>query len=375
MISSLFDVRRLLSDVRKRLLYTRRPILTAPKVEGLPEGLEPDIINQICRDYFDGPLASVVHFHLSGWKSYGAYRLIGKTAPGTEVRLIFKVDHYSLEEHPGLAGLPIQLGPSEFRVYSQPGSALAPFLPKVYLAEERIPGLEYRYILEDLRGEYERPIYDEKKAHAAALLPRVHQALREWEQEVRPQGLIQYGPEFSRKIQTYAREELEKLQQQVDLPTLDTTLKRWPEIAAVHLNPEFKQETGRQPIHGDANFTNIHLHKKDPRGIKLVDWEWAGVGTPASDLASLLKGAGLLIEMEAIKQFTKASAKGNAHAWVNRKQFERLYLWCHLERAILDAGYLSAQRIKNEKIGNMNLSVSVEQSLKRILNTVQQLSS
>ncbi len=345
-------------------------------IAGLPDGITAETLNKICLDQFSEKALSYSYQHLSGWKPTGAYRLLMKTHRGNEIRLIFKDSIYQKDQIPALAGLPLRPGPPEYTIYSNPTGAIAAFIPQVYLAEEITPGKHYRYLLEDLGQNYHAVGYQKEFVLSCYLLPKLHQALQDWSNEIKPQGFLQYGKKHAWSLQKYAHDNLVIYSQYSDDPILKSVLLCWPKIADLHLQEEFYRQQSNILIHGDTNYTNFFLHTQDIEQFRVVDWEWAGYGLPYADLASLLKSIPEDIEKTAFKKYINAS-DGRNQSLNQNMPFEenwRLYLWCQLERGILDASFLAVQYIKAPYPARFSLPRAVSQSLHQILKVYQQLS-
>jgi hypothetical protein len=373
--NNLFNLRQWFYRVRHR-----RQKMAARKdlsiISGLPDGIEMEVLEDVCRRHLNCAVDTVSHVHLSGWKSSGAYRLIVASPNGAEHRLVYKHAYYGEEEIPALQGLPVIPGPPEYDIYRQDGGQLARFLPDVYLAEEVVPGTTYRYLLEDLSAEYRPMKGDEDRLHGSSLLPELHHALAEWSATADTSHLIPYGRAFSEALQQYVCRNLEQYSQQAVSSDLKIILSQWKDIARVHLQPEFFSEP-LQPIHSDANFSNIHLHRTDPTRFKVVDWEWAGFGDPYADLSALLKGSLANMQRKAFSRFTQAasgSGSGQYNGQANEKQAFRRFLWSSLERSILDAGFVSAQHMNATHQARVNMETAINRSLSSILYFYRQLS-
>src|SRR5512133_3288142 len=140
---------------RLRNQYLSKSTPQLPPTRGVPPGLDIRTIQAICAEAFHTNILSVAYYHISGWKSAGAYRLIIETQPGEFTNLIFKDTIYETEEIPALLNLPVHPGPAEYAIYHQSEGPLAEYLPTVYLAEEIVPSLHYHYIFEDLASDYQ----------------------------------------------------------------------------------------------------------------------------------------------------------------------------------------------------------------------------
>lgn len=370
-------LRQFLYSFRRRYRKSQRRRSAKPVafVEGLPPGITPELVNEVCLDYFGVQPQSFSSQHLSGWKPSGAYRLCIHTQRGCDLHMIYKESFYKPDHIPALEKLPILPGPPEYMVYSQPVGALAPYLPVVYLAQELSAGVHYRFLMEDLGHEYHR-IYDtDEILRSSALLTRLHQALNEWAAEIKPLKLIHYGKQVSEALEEYALATFEKYRQNTDDPALKSVLACWPKISKTHLSPEFFELQPDRPIHGDANYTNVHVHNRDPFKFKLVDWEWAGYGFPHADLASLMKGMPDELEKSALQKFLGSTRNPNPclNPGLTAKENQRLYYWCRLERGLLDAAFLTNQHLNSFHPTSFSLPETIHRSLLQMLSACQKL--
>ncbi len=359
------EIRQYLFDLRKRFFSPRRKRKPVPILQGLPEGLLRETINELCRAHFNSIPASFQHQHLSGWKTSGAYRIFVTLEGGREIRLIYKTAIYNEVDIPALSGLPTRPGPAEYTILSQAAGPLEPYLPCIYLAEETTPGALYRYIMEDLAENYRRPSEDADILRIANHFPVFHEAILDWKPASRA-GLIQYGREFSTALQSYALPRLEQFASQEDDPTVRELLDNWEAVTRIHLEPEFFETGDYALIHGDPNYTNVYLNKRDPRKIKFVDWEWAGFGSPYADLVSLLKGGPTYVERRAVERM---AASLNQPA---EKGF-RSYNWGHLERGILDSAFLSVQALSTGHETRFSLHNAVSTAARRSMRAYRHL--
>lgn len=375
-MEALAGFRRFAYSLRRKYIQKRRAI-RPPMSDGLPEGISPDIINAVCVEHLNEKPLSFFHQHLSGWKLSGAYRLVVKTRSGNTIRLIYKDAVYRNDQIPALINLSIHPGPPEYAIYSQPVGSMAPYLPRVYLAEEVIPGIQYRYILEDLSQNFHKLYTLDDISRFCSMLPRLHQALSEWSKELKPIGLLMFGKGFSQALQEYARENLERYGQQSSDPELLSVLNCWSPISELHLSPEFLVHQPNEPIHGDTNYTNIHIHNRDPYQFKIVDWEWAGIGLPHADLASLLKGMPEDIVEPSIRKFLGSTRNPNPclNPALTPEENKRLYLWCQLERGLLDAAFLTAQHLNAANVAGFSLPEAISRALRQVFAVFKQLSN
>jgi hypothetical protein len=370
-ILQLSNLRRLAYRIHKSLFPSKKKPLRRINLPGVPDGVDLDLLNEISREHFDAPVVSTSYEHLSGWKTSGAYRIHLSLPGGRTIPIIYKIASYERSEIPALEGLPVQPGPAEYAIYSQLVGPLQPYLPKIYKAEEVTPGKCYRYILEDLFENYHWAKGNQAVTQAAKLLPNLHDALKEWAQAANTEALLQYGPAFSLELQEYAHPRLVRYQEHVPDPGIKQVLDQWLAITSMHLRPEFQSLQSNQLIHGDLNFTNIHLHNTDERLMKLVDWEWAGFGYEQSDWASLLKGTDAILETKSVQQFYAELPQPR----LDPRQNLRLYHWAQMERGLLDASFLAVQYLRIENKSRQELPNAIRSAARRVLTAYQILSS
>jgi hypothetical protein len=344
-------------------------------IEGLPLGMTPDLLDEVCLRYFNVRPQSFSSQHLSGWKPSGAYRLRIRTQHGSDIHLILKESYYTTDHIPALEKLPVRPGPPEYMIYSQPVGALASYLPNIYLAQELVPGTHYRFLMEDLAQEYHRVYDTDEIFRASAMIPSLHQALNEWANETNPQKMVHYGKGASQALEEYARDNLEKYSEYSKDSSIKAVLSCWPKISSAYLSPEFLELQPARPIHGDTNYSNVHIHNRDPLRFKLVDWEWAGYGFPHADLASLLKGVPEEMEKRALQMFIGSSKNPNPclSPGLTLKDNQRIYHWCQLERSLLDAAFLTNQHLNSSYTTFFSLPETINRSLRQILSAYKKL--
>ena len=355
---------RVTSALRRR---DSEPGTRGSLVKGVPEGIDLDTLAKFCLEHFGVALTRVSHIHLSGWKIGGAYRLFLRTKDRKERRLIFKDARYDLDHIPALDGLPLQPGPSEYRLYKQANAALAEYLPAVYHAVEILPGKHYQFILEDLGEDYRRARRAIDTLNIAAAIPALHQVLEEWLPHGGSDEYIRYDREFSFALQDYAIRNLESYSQQGTFSFASEVRQLWGRISEVHGRSEFHELATKAPIHGDLNHSNLYIDNSDPSKIKLVDWEWLGSGLPHADLASMLKGVSAAIEAKVLREFARQSKS------LTLEEHKRQYLWCQLERGMLDAGFLAANQMKSTAVPGFDMPLYIELALLQILRAYHEL--
>jgi aminoglycoside phosphotransferase (APT) family kinase protein len=310
-------------------------------IEGLPATLSFDTVDALCREHGRGGLKRCAHLHLSGWKSRGTYRLELDTEAGTSWRLIFKDECYQPEVIPALEGLPVSPGPPEAMFYRKQNAFTLDFLPKLFWFCEVDPGSHFQYLLEDLAGRY--------AILEAGTLPHLRKAVRGLIQiqEVLDRTivgddrdcLLRYDRRYSEQLLEYAARSIADYIARTADGKAAALWERWGEVAAVHQREEFYDDDLRVPIHGDFNHSNVHVHRSDETRLKVVDWEWAGIGLPHADLAALVKYARRDEHPELLSVFVAEDRR------LDPEQHWRLFRWCQLERRLLDAAFLARQQL------------------------------
>jgi hypothetical protein len=336
-------------------------------IKGIPDGIGFDVLSDVCVEQVGTSLRSVSYVHLSGWKKTGAYLLLLNCNNGKQWRVIFKNAVYQLDQIPALSELPIRPGPPEYLVYHHPHAALEKYLPAVYLCEEVVPGIHYRYLLEDLSDTYQKFWKPEYVLRAVRELPLVHQGIGEWAEGIDQERLIRYDNQFHNNLLRYIEKSLTAYFYRISEEMVSKILDVWTDISELHQRREFLEMEAACPIHGDLNLSNIMFYKKTPEQIKLLDWEWAGLGIAHADLATLLKGAAPEVEDRALRTFSDNPGK------LSPGEHRRLYSWCKLERSLLDAAFLAVQCMEASVEAKFNMANAVDNALRRGLQAYREL--
>jgi aminoglycoside phosphotransferase (APT) family kinase protein len=151
--------------------------------------------------------------------------------------------------------------------------------------------------------------------------------------------VFRYDRRYSERLLDYALGNLAEYGARTADGAVAALSGRWRGIASVHQRDEFYDDDLRVPIHGDYNSSNIHAHREDANQLKVVDWEWAGVGLPHADLAALVKS----VRREDHPVLLQAFVEGDPR--LAPEQHRRLFRWCQLERRLLDAAFLAKQQL------------------------------
>jgi Phosphotransferase enzyme family len=332
-------LRRAARYVRARIRRER-----VERLEGPPAGLAFATLDALCREHGRGGLKRCAHVHLSGWKPRGTYRLELDTNAGPSWRLIFKDECYRPELIAALEGLPACPGPPEAILYRSQNTVLSAFLPQLFWFREVEPGRHFQYLLEDLAPTHAllRPeTVDHIKATRGLL--HLHKALKEAFAGRYPDGLIRYDRRYSERLLDYALGNLAEYAGRTAEGAVAGLSGRWREVASVHQRDEFYDHDLPVPIHGDYNFSNIHAHREQANQLKVVDWEWAGVGLPHADLAALVKSVRREDQPRLLQVFLEEDRR------LDPEQHRRLFHWCQLERRLLDAAFLARQQLASAR--------------------------
>ncbi len=352
--------------IRRRRRRAPKPVFLA----GPPPGMESDELASICKREFGTHPRTIEYQRLSGWKPTGTFRVRLTLSGRRRVCVIFKNALYLDEDIPALVGLPLAPGPPEWGVYQAKDDGLVGYLPRVYWMNEVTPGRHYRYLLEDLGEKYRRlDRRSETVVRLAANLSCLHQTFMSSGISRQSELLLRYDEAFRRGLLEYAFRNIQTYALRSTDSLVHEVVERWSEIADLvgRSGPG-----GRLPptlVHGDLNFANIMVSRRDDRDIKLIDWEWAGFAEPHADLASLLKRADPVLEAQAVRAYAGTDSRLGLDEHIG------LYSWWQLQRGLLDAGFMAAQLGQDDYEGHLDRVGFVERSLQRVLGSHAVLSS
>jgi len=335
-------------------------------VPGLPEGLPFAALNDLCLFYLREPLLRVSYYPLSGWKKSNTYRLILETKKGAKWSLIYKNAVYQHDMIPALNSLPINPGPPEYTIYSKANGEIIKYLPTIHMCREVIPGLHYRYLMQDLNKHY-RPARDKKDILSiTSKLLKLYDNIGECNFNLNEDSFIIYDGDLSSRLKTYILEGLERYSGMTNGRTVSFVCDNWDKISALY--DEKCDYSGLSTIiHGDSNLANILVHKKNGDKIKFIDWEWAGIGLPHQDLASLLKRAKAGVEETALEIFSKH------YRSLSTGEHQRLYEICQLERGLIDCAFLANHVIGSTDQTKIDITGYIEDSASRVIEAYNRL--
>lgn len=334
---------------------------------GVPPGITHELLSDICQREFGDRPVDIVYAHLSGWKESGSYRLYLKTDRGRNWTLIYKNAVYEQDQIPALATLPLKPGAAEYVVYSNPPGSLARYLPHVYYCREVTPNVQYQYLMEDLGEEYRRASEQADRLRIAEEMPSVHQALADWLPTVEPDHLLHYDETYAKRLLPYTYENLSAYAQKTADSSARQLLSQWTMLEEMYNAGLVYAQEARAPIHGDSNPANMLVHRKKNGQIKLIDWEWAGIGLVYADLASLLKRTPSALEQQALELYAQQNRT------LTVAEHRRRYEWCQLQRGLLDIGFVAVQQMETSHDTRVNLSKYVTKSIGRVSVAVERL--
>jgi len=338
-------------------------------IHGCPEGLSIDDLSKVVlRDLGKQPEA-VCYRHLSGWKHSGAFRLLIKNSSSHYDSFVFKNAKYTGGHIAALSDLPVFPGPPEYQIYHVANKKLQVYLPQIYLSRKIAGGIHYQYIMEDLNKEYE--IYQNPKQILLVCenLSQLHFDLTSSLDKEDKTALLQYDRSFSEQIIKYIFQNLSRWQEYQPNSRVEEVISLRNQLTTVYaatMDEIYRHEI-IGPIHGDLNTSNILFHRANQQKFKIIDWEWAGIGVPHADLASLLKMASPKVEANGLLLYNKSNRQRSI------EKDRQIYEWCKLQRGLFDAAFF-AKQILDSKDPPKNLDGgNIERAVQRALRSYQEL--
>jgi Ser/Thr protein kinase RdoA (MazF antagonist) len=188
--------------------------------------------------------------------------------------------------------------------------------------------------------------------------------MQEWLREIDPDRLLRYDERFSAALQPYVLGNLTRYVDARASEAVSEVLRRWDRIAAVHGDRTLHAGRPLAPIHGDLTRSNVLMHRRSKDPIKIIDWEWCGLGMPHADIASLLKNATPEVEQKVMA----IVIAGDPH--LTPEEHRSLYAWCRLERGLLDAAFLAVQELAD---GARSMRGHIDAAARRALAAFHEL--
>jgi len=337
------------------------------RTRGLPPTADRKRINNICKNHYDSTVLVTFYEQISGWKPTGAYRVFTVLKNGKRTSLIYKNEDFSKENIPALDGFPIMPGKIEYLLYSSPHPPNN-ILPKAYHVE-KTNFHTYQYYFEDLNRQYKRIDNRDYKSiyHAAKKIRKMNQYLDDWRKKYNINDFPIYNLEFRKKAQNYALQNFQRYYSKKPHAAFKKVLNEWDKISDVYVNYLKSDNEKLTTIHGDYNRTNLWIDKNNGNTLKIVDWEWSGIGLSHLDLASLLIGQPKHIEKEAMLEFTKSQGE------YTLKENQEHYTFSKLERAILDCSYVTGIDLSIKRKSRFNLNTFAINASLRILEAYSEM--
>lgn len=322
---------------RNAVLLVRQRRMATP---GTPPDLDSEWLDGTLLSGFGHVPTFVAHAPIDSYKDGSAYRLWIRFPRGPHRRLVFKNARLDSSSYPAITGFPGQPGRPEWYVLSEPTAALASYLPKVYGVREVKPRIHHQYLLEDLSKSFHNVFDDDDAARAVSKLTAVHRALISWGEATGFNPTIDLGPGSVEEVVDFAEQALRRFADEYQDEAVRAFLGRWGEIDdLLHGSLATVRKMPSNLIHGDFNRKNVFLGSRNREAMKLVDWEWTGVGPPHADIASIMKWSPWKVQRMAVQRFFESDAEYPATVhW-------EVYLWCRLERSILDAALHANQNM------------------------------
>jgi hypothetical protein len=354
--------KRIKSKVKTKL---RRNEVTP--INGLPAGLDFETVSKICATNFGEFLQGTSYVHVSGWPQADIYRLHLATKSERVLQLIYKEVMFDEQHIPVLSNIKIVPGPPECAIFRSGSSQLLRYLPAVYLCDELTPRKHYRYIFEDLDSDYREPTSKDDLYLLTRQLPKIHLAFREWLESGGEDELIRYEGAFLESLHEFILGTIDTYVQTRGSEAVKKIQSSWKRITQLLNRKNFFEFIPMRPVHGDFNMANIRIHKENMDDIKLINWDWAGIGIPHADLAALLKSAPKHVEEEALDMFIR-----HIKGWTSEDQI-MLYWSCKLERSLFDAAILIAEEVDEPGRGGIDNRKRIEHALECALDAYQNL--
>ena len=299
--------------------------------EGPPPSLDANLLDHVVESHFGRAPLAVAHAPMAGYKHDSVYRIWVRLGPGRYRTLVFKNARLSTDAYPAIRGFPGRPGVAEWGVLGDASDALTAYLPAVLHKAQLEPNRHYQYLLEDLAWA-NRPVLDDPDVVAAVRrLPGVHTALAQWADATGAEPAVDHGPDHADEFLAYVETALHRFVDATGDSATRSFLTRWDEVATYYRSAKSLDPVPLRWIHGDFNRKNAFLGVADPTSLRLVDWEWTGIGPPHADLASILKRSAWGQQRAMVREFfAHDDALDHAEHW-------QIYLWCRLGRGLFDA--------------------------------------
>ncbi len=280
-----------------------------------------------------GGSATTIGFrHASSWKPEGAFVVRAATRDGRGINLVFKKVVATPTFNPVLHDLPYTPGPPEYAVFASSSEQLAPYLPKVFLAQELEPRISYVFLMEQIGDGY-RKASNRDAVEIVQHLRSFHEALADHIAQQHRHLAVDYLA-IENELPDFYRRRLQEYFANTGDHLIAKVLKEFDLIEAIYrARPNIPEAVGM--VHGDPNLANIRV-PTDYDGVpRFFDWEWAGTHILHTDVAAILKFANPTIERKAISAYAESIPQ------ISPEIHRRLYYWCKLDRSLLDVALMA----------------------------------
>jgi hypothetical protein len=340
----------------------RRVKLSRSRRPGAPPPADDEIIRDLGNLLLFGPIQRISHTPIGGYKKGTAYRVYLAGLGRREASFIMKDVELSVGAYPAIVGFPGRVGLPEQALYRSRDSELAEYLPQLYALRTVEAETHHQYYLEDLNAAYRVGYYGRDDLHAAKAALEVGRVLKSFIERVASFPAIDYGGSFGDRFLGFSHEALERFADRTHDEHVAELLRRWDEIAYTYLaNTPAVVDAA---VHGDFRRGNVFHSRRDPSKVKLVDWEFAGVGWVHNDLASALKLSDLRTTELALRHVASVDRSRSP------EEHRRLYLRSRLERGLMDAALVGNQRLAKSGIPTLSTGHS-----ERVLAALDELRS
>ena len=290
---------------------------------------------------FGARIVSVAHLPISGWKDdVGAERLWVATDDGRSRTVVMKRLDYSMAALPAANMMPFDISQTERVIFAESGidQRFIPNALAIIGPDDLYDDARALVVMEDLAPKWRRPRLHHDYALVVGRLDEIHRAItRVTRDNLHQERLIRYDRVLAQP--------LSELFENRVMPELvasnEKELIKWPANWSMVKDLMVSCALPEVPttfVHGDFTPAHIFIRWLPRRQLRLIDFEWVGVGFPHADLASLLKRARPSIEDLTLRLYAVR------HREISPTQHRLVYEWCQLCRGLLDATYLVTHR-------------------------------
>ncbi|MEX2624543.1 MAG: phosphotransferase [Acidimicrobiia bacterium] len=304
---------------------------------GLPDVITAEELDSLCRRQWRKPLAATWHAPISSWKGSSAAFLWLHLEGGHTERVILKATLYSEDHNRASEDFPLRPGAPEFWIYGTAAPVLRQYLADCLFVIRRSGARSFVYVLEDLTVKYGKPPRTGGWQPGVLRMHDLHAALGEAAATHGSESLLNYDGSFGQELMDYAQNAIARFRDTANSSVAREVVDDWSRLSGCYLSAEFDTPQLYRPIHGDYNTGNLFYSRGESGQLKVVDWEWAGIGLPHLDLASYLRDAPPEVTKWAIEDLARREPD------LSVRTHERLLLRCSLERAVWDASLLANQ--------------------------------